>query len=85
MNDNPAKRARKSYTLNSQFQIKEENIDIEDSDLSTSENITEKTVIKRKNGIKTTKSIQIKEETSTKGISNSKREIRIAGIMRVLN
>lgn len=64
MNDNPAKRARKSYTLNSQFQIKEENIDIEDSDLSTSENITEKTVIKRKNGIKTTKSIQIKEEKS---------------------
>ena len=48
MNDNPAKRSRKSYTLNSQFQIKEENINIEDSDLSTSENITEITVIKRK-------------------------------------
>ena len=62
MNDNPAKRSRKSYTLNSQFQIKEENINIEDSDLSTSENITEITVIKRKNDIKTTKSIQVKEE-----------------------
>ena len=62
MNDNPPKRSRKSYTLNSQFQIKEENINIEDSDLSTSENITEITVIKRKNDIKTTKSIQVKEE-----------------------
>ena len=62
MNYNPAKRSRKSYTLNSQFQIKEENINIEDSDLSTSENITEITVIKRKNDIKSTKSIQVKEE-----------------------